>query len=278
MVSGGGCSLTRATRGHCEDVYACPLCMQGFQSPNQFTREHVPPRAVGGREMVLTCAPCNNTAGAEMDSHGDLAQRGENFIAGELSKRTKAHLRIGNDSVPVTLTATGDQVQLIGVPKASEPAALRRNTEHYEAATTLAANLEFHIDFAAHHSRKAQIAHLRAGYLAVFAKLGYRYVAGLNIIREQFAFPDKELIPHFHAALEHGVLGDLGIFLGKADEIGPCMVVSMRPYSVILPPPFTHSDAAFWDSVRDHATGGSAFQFQGSPIGWPVTREYLLDR
>jgi hypothetical protein len=53
--------------------YACPLCQTLFTidelDTRNLTKEHVPPRSIGGREMVLTCRQCNNSAGATFDAH-----------------------------------------------------------------------------------------------------------------------------------------------------------------------------------------------------------------
>src|SRR5688572_916542 len=72
-------------------VYVCPLCVStdaaGVQTFRVFPRaavvertltaEHVPPKSFGGKELVLTCAPCNHIAGAHLDSH---ARKRENPI------------------------------------------------------------------------------------------------------------------------------------------------------------------------------------------------------
>jgi hypothetical protein len=49
--------------------YVCPLCLGASQSIEAFTVEDVPPRKVGGRPLVLTCKPCNDYGGSELDVH-----------------------------------------------------------------------------------------------------------------------------------------------------------------------------------------------------------------
>ena len=273
----GAAALSRATAWRWDGVYACPLCMRGFRSPSELTREHVPPKAVGGKEMVLTCAPCTNVAGSALDVHWDLAQRGEMFAAGALMKPTKARLRIADDSVPVTLTAAGDGILLIGAPQASEPGALRRITDHYEAASLEPTDFEFHIEFGEHHPRRAQVSHLRAGYLAAFAKFGYRYAARLALVRQQIAFPGNDLISNFHVGVAQELIVGSHLFLGEAQGVGPCIVATMGSNSVVLPPPLSVEDGDFWRAVAEHAATGAAFQFRGDSLGWPQQPQYLLD-
>ena len=57
-----------------EDLYICPLCMNGFlritldqSMPNPLTIEHVPPENSGGKPMVLLCKKCNSSKGHEKD-------------------------------------------------------------------------------------------------------------------------------------------------------------------------------------------------------------------
>lgn len=46
------------------DFGECPICL----SPNAVSREHVPPRAVGGSALTMTCEPCNNKFGSRFEA------------------------------------------------------------------------------------------------------------------------------------------------------------------------------------------------------------------
>ena len=43
----------------------CPICLS---SGSEFSREHVPPIALGGEVRTLTCAPCNNKLGSRVEA------------------------------------------------------------------------------------------------------------------------------------------------------------------------------------------------------------------
>jgi hypothetical protein len=57
--------------------YVCPLCLfagsEKALDAGWLSREDVPPKALGGKKIVLTCAPCNNRAGHEIDWHARRA-------------------------------------------------------------------------------------------------------------------------------------------------------------------------------------------------------------
>lgn len=52
--------------------YVCPICLRAYGEDalklGYLTLEHVPPRKLGGRPIVLTCWKCNNSA-SQSDSH-----------------------------------------------------------------------------------------------------------------------------------------------------------------------------------------------------------------
>jgi HNH endonuclease len=56
-----------------EDCYICPLCFDVMLTVEEFetkelTIEHVPPKALGGSELVLTCRKCNNDTDGKFDA------------------------------------------------------------------------------------------------------------------------------------------------------------------------------------------------------------------
>lgn len=51
----------------------CPWCLTGFLPAaldlGSLTRDHAPPRSLGGAPLVLTCRKCNNSAGSRLNAH-----------------------------------------------------------------------------------------------------------------------------------------------------------------------------------------------------------------
>lgn len=78
-------------------TYLCHVCVAPFTSEAVFdgalSVEHVPPRSLGGQELLLTCTQCNNVAGTKLDASAStqeevrLAMRG----AGRRPHRVKVH-------------------------------------------------------------------------------------------------------------------------------------------------------------------------------------------
>ena len=54
------------------NIYICPICLEnyfvitvdGIQGNAEFSLDHVPPKAVGGKHKLITCKKCNNDSGA----------------------------------------------------------------------------------------------------------------------------------------------------------------------------------------------------------------------
>src|SRR5690348_10203246 len=56
--------------------YICPLCFDVFYEKdlddsltNHLTLEDIPPDALGGKPLALTCKKCNSRSGHELDAH-----------------------------------------------------------------------------------------------------------------------------------------------------------------------------------------------------------------
>ncbi|WP_369188879.1 HNH endonuclease [Streptomyces sp. R08] len=74
--------------------YLCPCCLYVFPfesvAAQILTIEHVPPKALGGKEMLLTCKRCNNDAGRDFDSPRAEAVRVSQDVGGRRHKTAHA--------------------------------------------------------------------------------------------------------------------------------------------------------------------------------------------
>ena len=94
-----------------DQKYYCPLCMVGFEYEavvfGQLTLEHVPPKSVGGKEIILTCKNCNNSTGSTIDAAISARKNSEEMLnalsleLGEFFGHFKS--QIGNESTNTTL-------------------------------------------------------------------------------------------------------------------------------------------------------------------------------
>ncbi len=99
-----------------------------FGSIDDLSFEHVPPAAVGGRQLVLTCKPCNHRAGGGIDHHWKPADALADFLIGDLREPIKAELHVGESRMAVRLTAIDQQVSMVAAECASDPAAVKAIT------------------------------------------------------------------------------------------------------------------------------------------------------
>jgi hypothetical protein len=109
--------------------YVCPLCLFAYGETALYdgllTREDVPPRSVGGRKIVLTCKPCNDRAGHQIDWH---ALREADLI-GFLTRGNadmRANLRTASGHVPIRLRQTNARAS--SWPSAPPSASSRTST------------------------------------------------------------------------------------------------------------------------------------------------------
>lgn len=176
-------------------VYRCPLCLRDFACPEDLTFDHVPPRSAGGRPLVLTCRECNSVSGHTVDAA--LAQRldVEAFVAGNLAAR--ARCTWGGHTVNGEFKVGADDYSLL-ISDRNHPersAALRRQLEQWTASGTIpdAIDLSFWLPRA--DPEMERVAWIKAGYLAAFASLGYRYILdpALDPVRRQIANPKTDV-------------------------------------------------------------------------------------
>jgi hypothetical protein len=73
------------------EYYACPLCLKPHGraqlDAGLLTREDVPPRWAGGRPLLLTCKPCNDRAGSELDGQAAHREAQHDFLANRAPDR-----------------------------------------------------------------------------------------------------------------------------------------------------------------------------------------------
>ncbi len=87
--------LDRQGHGHqlpsTGDYYACPCCLRAYPraavAARVLTIEDVPPRALGGRPMLLTCAECNSRSGTNFDAHAAQKATADAFLRGVVTSR-----------------------------------------------------------------------------------------------------------------------------------------------------------------------------------------------
>ena len=81
------------------------------------TAEHVPPRSFRGKELLLTCAPCNHTSGARLDAEARKRENPRDAMTGRAQKSVAVLLTAGGHTIPASLSTKG-RTHTLKVPQA----------------------------------------------------------------------------------------------------------------------------------------------------------------
>jgi hypothetical protein len=165
----------------------CPLCMTGgftkddVTGPSpRLTEEHCIPDGLGPATAVLTCATCNNTAGANID--GELHKRVEfdAFCRAEQKNGFNARLTSDDQNMGIEITRTGGEKPRVDIRIIAKQSN-EKDVEKYKDAMMAWAEQgitpnPFNLHFKGNvlpRERLAHVALLKAAYLLLFKHLGY---------------------------------------------------------------------------------------------------------
>jgi len=268
------------------NTYACPQCLEPFDrsalSDGRLTVEDVPPVKVGGRPMVLTCQPCNNGAGSQLDESAGEWHR----MRGLLNQPGRATPVQFAEGVNGILSIADDQTVILGVdPTRSHPGRYltyiaehedRVKTSNLDPTAGLALfdfNVSFRVD-----KRRLRLSYLRAAYLAMFARWGYRLIISevFEPVRRQLADPDAEIIRPIPVGLIEPLAAESSPkgYAGTLDGLGDTVVVIVNGLLCLLPG--NRVDVTWWDRLAD-LENPDLETFVGSEWAWPTEPEHRWD-
>lgn len=101
-------------------AYVCPLCIKNgiilcedgtsYSTNEEFTLDHFPPEAVGGKSTVLVCKKCNNEAGAKYEN--SLKEKMQNMSfnkkVGSAKLKAKSQIKDVKGNYPTILSIRKD--------------------------------------------------------------------------------------------------------------------------------------------------------------------------
>ncbi len=261
--------------------YVCPLCQVPFSREDLklLSVEHVPPRAIGGRALVLTCRACNNRAGARLDTAMVRHDRVLGFALGQTppDKPINARIQVAEHIVTADVAATGKKVSLQVVPRAVNPlglAAFNDAVDKHTAAGTLKVSVSLWAERYA--ERDLRNGWLRAAYLVAFAAFGYQYIfdPALAPVRRQLADLDGD---HIRDYFYIDTSADRATRMLARVREPACLWVQMGRYIVILPPLRPKPDfyTQFDRVVLESAQKRGDLAFNERP--WPQGPEHRFD-
>jgi hypothetical protein len=214
-----------------DDIFICPLCHTVFLPDkwSELSLEHIPPDAVGGKPIAITCKSCNSKSGSGGDAHLANYQQLKDFMDGIEGASWKGTYSVNN--LPFQLHATfmrGSQGEWIINPNRSYEKHIQEVSETID--NTLWQDMKFNLKFRGPIPRRAELAILRSAYLWGFAKLGYLFLFNGNfeLIRQQILHPNQDLLP---------VPGILSSTFSQ-EQIGINLIrepLELRSYFIVIP-------------------------------------------
>jgi HNH endonuclease len=270
-----------------EDWYLCPVCLDGLTieefATEQLSVEHVPPEALGGNELVLTCKKCNNDAGRHFDAEAHKQQRLWQFLSGQSQQPETARFTVGDITTRVEAHVTGQTgLFLMEVPKINNPADLERMEAHMRMLSeTRSTDFRFTVTPQLRYfPDRARVSWIRTAYLAAFALFGWKYILqpALQPIREQLMNSSTITLPLLSMYDPNGDPGRHEIWAIKQPTEHRSLLVISGQQGVFLPVPNDpRSLEELARSLGARANEPVHYAFIGDMFPWPSRPEHLLD-
>lgn len=255
--------------------YICPICLDVVRNPNKLSREHVPPRTIGGKVLCLLCKTCNSSAGQSVDAA--MAERvAAKKVLLQGTKNKFLALNLSGLSVKSELFVAGDHGEFAVSKKHNNPKILK---EFHNRVRNPAPGFKLHVvyphQFNEHY---AMVGYLKAAYLYAFAKFGYGYILRecMDLVRIQIQVPNKKCIWKWWLARNEETDQDM-IYLCKKPI--NCLAVGMFEHVIVLPgfndplDPYEDIRTLIQGTKPEHLVG----RVEGASCPTPTKMELLCD-
>ncbi len=247
-------------------TYPCPICLTPFAidalTDRTLSAEHVPPETLGGRELLLTCTACNNSAGSKLDAHAKVKEDVRLALAGALKRPHRIKASFGEIRVNGDLLASKDGYSLHIPAKINKPSTSEALVNVARAGAQVTVEHERFADLG------AKISWFRSGYLALFTVNGYEFALdpAFEIVRKQIMECDeRKMITFTTEAPEDIPLTVRRILRVIEPEWHGGWAVEFGPYFVHFP---ALGDMSLYDRMAEHAYDPPA-QYSYRYIVWP---------
>lgn len=255
----------------------CPLCVELFESLDDLSLEHAPPKYLGGKAICLTCVPCNSRSGHVLEGPLHLEHRFRRFMYKD-GRAERARLSVGGVSINVDVSRSKKGIDIVVPPGQNSPADVSESQalieEAFREKSTLKLTKTMRFKRCA-----ADAAYLKAGYLGAFAKFGYRWIFSehLNEVRNQILEPLQDHLSNYRVYLQADeVPWQRGLFL--VNRPVPCLLAKIDNSAVLLP--WIKGDGAEvfeWLTEQKRKDRPFVCTFKDG-WEWPVSMELLIDQ
>jgi hypothetical protein len=258
------------------------LTIEEFET-RELTVEHVPPKALGGKEMVLTCRRCNNDQGSQFDGTAHRGRQVKSFMAGESSQAVVARFGLDGIESNVFLQRTGPSgFYLTGDPRISNPSEKERLESQMEALSK-SGETGFKVTISTrmkYDPARARISWMRTGYLVAFALLGWKYIlrSTLQPIRNHLAGVSTSELPILSAYDAERDPRGRQVWIVQQAHGREFLLVAVGQHMIFLPGPEdfrTLEEVSA--SIGAQANKELRYSLSGKLLPWPSRPLHLLD-
>jgi hypothetical protein len=250
-----------------EPTYPCPICLKPFTvdalNSNELSAEHVPPKSVGGRELLLTCTRCNNTSGTKLDADAKRKEDVQLVMGGRGDRPHRVKARIGG------LQLNGELHTANGSYSLRIPRKVNRPGTHEALETLGKAGAQLTLEHERFSELGAKISWLRSGYLALVALTGYEIVldAAMDIVRQQILECDERLMMTFTTEVQQDIpLSERRILRVLKPEWERGWAVQFGRYFLRFP---SAGDMKFYDRMAEMGLPPQVRNTTFEVVGWP---------
>jgi hypothetical protein len=241
-----------------QPTYACPICLKEFTeealADGRLSAEHVPPESVGGRELLLTCKACNNTAGTKLDADAKVKELVRSAMSGQREHRERVKASFGDLRVNAEVHLSGGKCSLVVPKHINRPGTGEALKEVARAGTTLT------VKYRPFSELGAKISWFRAGYLALF--------------RQQIRECDERRMITFTSEVPEEIPFTVRrIFRVLAPDWHRGWAVQFGRYFVHFP---ASGDVTFYDRMATSGSSVTPYLTTYQYVGWPTEPSFGL--
>tara|TARA_Y100000310_G_scaffold330686_1_gene402760 strand:+ start:631 stop:1545 length:915 start_codon:yes stop_codon:yes gene_type:complete len=263
------------------EAYCCPIC-GGFKSIDELTLEHVPPKSMGGKEIILTCKACNNEAGSNIDlniaNQQNMIRISKSLASQKFNKPERAKVNIGGTEIKVEINKESDDkplnISILG--KCNNPDDIEKVKKYTREFAESGGSFSFKLqstDRYNYNERLAKIGHLKTAFLVTVAALGYTFAFSKNLtkFRRQISAPSSQIVDFYIEYFES--TSDECCIL-EIPQLG-VIAVSFSGVRVLLPHPLSSLNS--YSNTIGLIHDGKLQTITGKEIIWPQNFNAIID-
>lgn len=189
-----------------KNKFICPICLQIFDlndclnTGDKISLEDVPPKALGGHPITITCKKCNNNCGYDLDTFLINEIKMGSIIPLSEKRMQKGTITNGSTTLQCQLSVDENNKKIsINIDeKNNNPLNIERLKSNLKKTieSRIPANFQMNFTRLKRCPEVLSTALLKNAYLLAFQKLGYRYIlhSNLDIVRKQILFPQQKIL------------------------------------------------------------------------------------